>query len=101
MGQKQKMIEKLIKEKLIFLENNKASESEKNRFYLLYNIISDKNQTFFEKLKIETAKEILIQLGIKEEEWFDVYVELREEESEGRYVLIDLNEDDLRGKDER
>jgi len=94
MESKHKQIENMINEKL----NSNCDESEKRKFEVLQKVISDKEQTLFDKISIDTAKAILMQLGIKEDEWFETYIELKEEESNRAYTLVD-NETEDKGEE--
>ena len=93
-----KKIEELVLKKIELLNNKKHqsedSKKELEKFNVLYRLIVNQYEKFFEKINMEVAISILKDIGIPEDELLTTYKELMKEEIKQKYILLDLNNND-------
>lgn len=100
---KHNMIVKMLYKKIIELKEDsskhKSNNGEIEKFETLYKLITNQFYQFFGNLNIDMAYAILQDIGIPQEDLRATYLGLlNEEREEKKYILIDLNEEEIKDK---
>ena len=93
-------IKEMIKNKIKNMQESSEHDNNEDiqRFRVLYNLFDDKNHQFFSSIDIHVAFSILEDIGIDPKDIPSIYAKIKREETDGKYVLMDMNFDN---KEER
>lgn len=102
MREEHKKIERMLSEKINSIQRSNliptSKENELSKFEALQRLISNQYNTFFNKIDINIAINILKDIGINQEEIYETYKKLLQEEIGKKYILMNIDEDN---KEER